>query len=125
MLRESMQTEGKEVDMGRVTRDSEDGVDVPYAAELIEFAESVVLDDASRITAARTSLRALLGDAGLVDAAAVVAAFHGFVRIADAIGIPYTTAARGEDVPELREQAGVNEFHRVRGEALLRFEPAA
>ena len=34
--------------------------------------------------------------------------------IADAIGIPYTTAARGSDAPEVREQAGVNQFYRVR-----------
>ena len=59
----------------------------------------------------------MLGEAGLVDAAAVVGAFHGFVRIADAIGIPYTGAAQGRDVPELREQAGINDFYRVRGEA--------
>jgi hypothetical protein len=39
------------------------------------------------------------------------------VRIADAIGIPYTAAAQGRDVPELREQAGINAFYRVRGEA--------
>lgn len=117
MLRESMQTEGKEVDVGRVTRGAEENVEVAHAAELIEFAEAVVLNDAPRVDAARTSLRGLLGDAGLVDAAAVVAAFHGFVRIADAIGIPYTTAARGQDAPELREQAGVNDFHRVRAGA--------
>lgn len=116
MLRESMQTEGKSVDVGRVTRDTGHDVDVAHAAELIEFAEAVVLGDRARIDAARKALQGLLGEAGLVDAAAVVAAFHGFVRIADAIGIPYTTAARGGDAPELREQAGVNEFHRVRSE---------
>ncbi|TAK84835.1 MAG: hypothetical protein EPO20_13425 [Betaproteobacteria bacterium] len=59
----------------------------------------------------------MLGDAAFVDAAAVVAAFHGFVRVADAIGIPYTTAARGRDLPELRAQVGINEFYRVRGSA--------
>ena len=117
MLRESMQTEGKQVDVGGVTRGFEHGVDIAHATELIEFAEAVVLRDAERSAAARKALRVLLGDAGLVDAAAVVAAFHGFVRIADAIGIPYTTAARGQDVPELREEAGVNEFHRVRSDA--------
>jgi len=53
----------------------------------------------------------------MVDAAATIAGFHGFVRIADAIGIPYQTAARGEDVPELREQAGINAFHRIRERA--------
>ena len=75
-----------------------------------------VLRDEARIAAARAVLRKALGWPGLVDAAAIVGAFHGFVRIADAIGIPYTTAARGGDVPELRERAGVNEFYRVRGE---------
>jgi hypothetical protein len=47
----------------------------------------------------------------------VVAAFHGFVRLADAIGIPYTTAAGGRDLPDLREAAGINAFYRVRNSA--------
>jgi len=116
MLRESMRTSGKEVDVSRVTKGSGDTVDIPHAAALAELAEAVVLRDAPRTDAARARLRAALGDVAFVDAAAVVAAFHGFVRIADAIGIPYTTAARGCDAPELRAQAGVNDFYRVRGE---------
>lgn len=116
MLRESMQTEGKQVDVRGVTQGFDAGVDIPHAAELVDFTEAVVLRDAPRTVAARARLRAALGDAGFVDAAAVVAAFHGFVRIADSIGIPYTTAARGADVPELREQAGINAFYRVRAE---------
>jgi hypothetical protein len=43
----------------------------------------------------------------------VVAAFHGFVRIADATGIPYTSAAGGRDVPELRAEAGIDAFYRM------------
>jgi hypothetical protein len=35
------------------------------------------------------------------------------VRIADAIGIPYSGAAGGRDAPEVREQAGVNAFYRI------------
>lgn len=117
MLRESMHSDGKQVDVRGVTQGFEGDVGIPHAAALVEFTEAVVLRDAARTDAARESLRAALGEAGFVDAAAVVAAFHGFVRIADAIGIPYTTAARGGDLPELREQAGINEFYRVRGEA--------
>jgi hypothetical protein len=49
-----------------------------------------------------------------VDAAAIVGAFHGFVRVADATGIPYTTAAQGRDAPDIRSRAGVNDFYRVR-----------
>jgi hypothetical protein len=116
MLRESMQIEGKQVDVRGVTQGFDENVDIPHAAALVDFTEAVVLRDAARTVAAREGLRAALGDAGFVDAAAVVAAFHGFVRIADAIGIPYTTAARGADVPELREQAGINAFYRVRAE---------
>jgi alkylhydroperoxidase family enzyme len=110
-----MQASGREVDVRGVTQGFDGDVDIPHAAALVEFAEAVVLRDAARTGAARVKLRAALGEAGLVDAAAVVGAFHGFVRIADAIGIPYTTAARGGDAPELRERAGVNEFYRVRG----------
>ena len=114
MLRESMQISGKEVNVSGVTRGFDADVEIPNAHLLIEFAQAVVSGDTTRIAVARDGLRPVLGDQGLVDAAAIVGAFHGFVRIADAIGIPYTTAARGADVPELRAQAGVNEFYRVR-----------
>ena len=113
MLRESMQTSGKEVDLGRVTRGIDESVDVPHAAELATFAEAVVSRDQARIAAARERLQALLGDAACVDAAATAAAFHGFVRIADAIGIPYSGAAGGRDAPDVREQAGINAFYRI------------
>ena len=66
---------------------------------------------------AREALLAALGAAGFVDACAVVAAFHGFVRVADAIGIPHFGPANAPDLSELRERAGVNEFYRMRGEA--------
>lgn len=113
MLRESMKISGQQLDARSVTQGFGAQAEVAHAAVLADFAEAVVLRDAARSTAARAKLHALLGSDGLVDAAATVAAFHGFVRLADAIGIPYTTAARGEDVPELREQAGINAFYRV------------
>ena len=116
MLRESMQSGGKQVDVRAVTRGFDAGTDIPHAVELAGFAEAVVRREETHAAELRERLHAVLGDAGLVDAAAVIGAFHGFVRIADAIGIPYTTAARGEDAPEIRERAGVNEFYRVRGE---------
>jgi len=113
MLRESMHSNGQEVDLSSVTQGSGAQAEVPQAAALAEFAEAVVLRDAGRAAAVRARLRDALGWEGLVDAAATVAAFHGFVRLADAIGIPYTTAVRGGDLPELREQAGINAFYRV------------
>ena len=113
MLRESMKIEGHEVNLGNVTHGEDAGVEVPHAAQLLEFAEAVVLRDPPRIAAVRANLRAALGEAGLVDAAAITAAFHGFVRIADATGIPYENAAGGVNRPEIREAAGVDEFYRM------------
>jgi len=107
-----MQTQGKQVDLRGVTQGFDEGVDIPHAAALVEFAEAVVLRDAPRTVAARAALRPALGEAGFVDAAATVAAFHGFVRIADAIGIPSHSAAGGES--DLPEELGINEFYRVR-----------
>jgi hypothetical protein len=117
MLRESMQITGREVDVRGVTGGFDEGLDIPHAPALVEFAEAVVLRDEPRAALARAALLTAIGGRALVDAAAVVGAFHGFVRIADAIGIPYTTAARGGDVPELRERAGVNDFYRVKESA--------
>jgi len=114
MLRESMQAGGKRVDVAGVTQGFDESVDIPHAAALIEFAEAVVARDDARTAKARAALRERLGEAGMVDAAATVGGFHGFVRVADATGIPYTTAARGRDAPEIRSRAGVNEFYRVR-----------
>jgi hypothetical protein len=113
MLRESMQTSGKQVDLSRITGGIDESVDVPHATELGAFAEAVVSRDAARIATARERLRAVLSETAFVDAAAVAGAFHGFVRVADAIGIPYTGAARGQDVPELRDEAGINAFYRI------------
>jgi hypothetical protein len=110
-----MHISGKEVDVRGVIEGFDEHVDIPHAGALVEFAEAVVSREPSRVASARARLRPALGDAGFIDAAAIVGAFHGFVRIADAIGIPYTTAAQGRDVPELREQAGINAFYRVRG----------
>lgn len=117
MLRESMQIKGRQVDVRGLAEGFGDSVDIPHAHALVEFAEAVVLRDAARTARARAALLPALGEKGLVDAAAVVSAFHGFVRIADAIGIPYQTAARGGDAPEIRERAGVNAFPRVMDEA--------
>ncbi len=114
MLRESMQAGGKQVDVAGVTQGFDEGVDIPHAAALVEFVDAVVAGDQARVTKAREVLRKALGEDGLVDAAATVGAFHGFVRIADATGIPYTTAAQGRDAPEIRSRAGVNDFYRVR-----------
>jgi hypothetical protein len=105
---------GRQLDPRSVTEGFDARAPIPHAPSLAAFAEAVVARDWTRAASLRHDLREALGDAGLVDAAAIVAAFHGFVRVADAIGIPYTTAAMGQDAPDLRAEAGINDFYRVR-----------
>jgi hypothetical protein len=113
MLRESMHVQGKVVALSGVTEGFRHGIDVPHAAELVTFAEAVVARDGARTAAARAALLPLLGAAGLVDAAATIAAFHGFVRIADAIGIPHYAPPAGGDLSALREETGLSGFFRA------------
>lgn len=117
MLRESSKISNDAVELSDVTRGLSDATGIAHAKILVEFAEAVVHRDMQRIAAARKAVFGALGNNATVDSAAIIAGFHGFVRIADAIGIPYQRAARGEDAPELREQAGINAFHRIKEQA--------
>ena len=117
MLRESSKISNETVELSDVTRGLSDATGIAHASILVEFAEAVVQRDNRRIAAARKAVFVALGNDATVDTAAIIAGFHGFVRIADAIGIPYQKAARGEDAPELREQAGISAFYRFREQA--------
>ncbi|MSQ21248.1 MAG: hypothetical protein EXR39_17315 [Betaproteobacteria bacterium] len=116
MLRASAKHTNEAIDLHDVSAGLTDGTKVAHAPLLVAFAEAVVARDSDRIRTARKAIRNAMGDAALVDAAATAAAFHGFTRIADAIGIPYKTAAGGQDAPDVREAAGVNAFYRVQEE---------
>ena len=61
---------------------------VAHGELLIRFAEAVVGAAGAALPATRQAVRAALGDAGLVDAAAVIALFNAIDRVADATGIP-------------------------------------
>jgi hypothetical protein len=76
---------------------------VPHGALLLRFAETVLGDDPRQRDAAREALRATLGDAALVDAAAIVASFNAVVKIADATGIPIEEA-KAAATRELRHE---------------------
>ena len=90
---------------------------IPQGDILIDLADAVVARNKNTIANVRNKLLAVLGNDAVVDALAIASAFHGVVRIADAIGIPYTTAAQGGDAPDIREEAGINNFHLIRGSA--------
>ena len=117
MLRESSQIAGQKIQLSDITAGLSDGTHIPQGDLLIKLAESIVAYDVERITDAREALMQALGNDAVVDAVAVSSAFHGFVRIADAVGIPYTTAAQGQDVPDIRQEVGINEFYRLKESA--------
>jgi len=70
-----------------VGQDSSDG-GLPYGELINEFVEAVSAHDDGRTILARQQIVKELGEAALVDAAAVIAAFNGYPRAADATGIP-------------------------------------
>ena len=113
MLRESSKTAGSKFQLSDIIQGLTDKTEIMHGELLVELAGSVVTRDPEALKILREKVCELLGDDGLVDAIAVSAAFHGFVRIADAIGIPYETAGFGNDAAEIREEAGINQFHRI------------
>ena len=117
MLRESSQIAGQKIQLSDITAGLSDGTHIPQGDLLIKLAESIVAYDVERITDAREALMQALGNDAVVDAVAVSSAFHGFVRIADAVGIPYTTAAQGGDATDIREVTGINEFYLIKDSA--------
>jgi|TARA_B100000315_G_scaffold223380_2_gene228135 hypothetical protein len=113
MLRASNDTTGNEFDIADVTGGVQGETDIPHAELLSGYAEAVFHRDRPLILETSNEIRRILGDAAIVDCAAVAAAFHGFVRVADGTGIPYEGAAAGTDSTELRSQAGIDKFHRI------------
>lgn len=92
----------------------EAGIDQPeHAAELEAFATAVA-SGSEEVGLHREALRAALhgggrGDELLAEAAAVTAAFHGYVRVADGTGIPVdelVVATSGD----LRDELGINAY---------------
>ena len=113
MLRESVQNTDNKVNFLDATEGLSESTKIPNAVELINFAEAIVSRDKKNINTARNILDKKLGNDVTVDAAAVASAFHGFVRIADTIGIPYKAAAGGQEASEIRAAAGINKFYRI------------
>ena len=88
---------------------------IAHGALLVSFAEAVLDTDDSRLSSVRSQVRSEMGDAALVDAAAIVATFNAIDRVADATGIPIEEAkvAATED---LRAALGINAFADGRNE---------
>ena len=108
MLRASANAGGTVVNLRAITGDPGDG-GIPHGRLLAGFAEAVLGDDEARLTEIRERLRESLGDAALVDAAAVIANYSALDRVADATGIPLEPAKEAATAG-LRAELGIDAF---------------
>lgn len=114
MLRESSKATGENYDLSLLMGGSGDG-NIPDGAMLVAFADAVLGSDDARLAAIRSEIRAKMGDAALVDAAAIAATFNAIDRVADATGIPIEDA-KAEATADFRAALGINAFAENRGE---------
>lgn len=87
---------------------------IPHAGILIEFAEAVLDPDAARIERARKAVVDAMGEAALVDAAAVAGNFNAIDRVADSTGIPLE-AEKAAMTEDFRSALGINDFGKPKG----------
>jgi hypothetical protein len=114
LLRESSKAKGEAYDLALMTGAGGDG-NIPNGGLLVAFTDAVMGADDAALSERRDEVRARMGDAALVDAAAVVSAFNGFTRIADATGIPIEEA-KAQSTADFRSALGINAFAEQRGE---------
>ena len=76
---------------------------------MIEFAESILGDDDTRLDAARRAVHDTLGAEAVVDSAGVAALFNAIDRVADATGAPLE-ADKAEMSAALRKEIGIDAF---------------
>jgi len=101
---------GVAVDAGAVTDDAAAATSgVAHAATLLAFADALVDADDAALARARDAVRAALGDAALVDTAAVASNFERMVRVADGTGIPLDPPVLVMSA-DLRQRLGIDRF---------------
>jgi alcohol dehydrogenase class IV len=114
LLRESSKAQGRDYDLTLLTGGGGDG-NIPHGALLARFAETVLGKDDQVLRDIQADIRRNLGDAALVDAAAIAATFNAIDRVADATGIPIEDA-KAEGTADFRAALGINAFAENRGE---------
>jgi hypothetical protein len=113
LLRASSKAQGENYDLTLLTGAGGDG-NIPHGALLVRYAEAVLGDDGA-LHGIQADIRERLGDAALVDAAAVAATFNAIDRVADSTGIPIEEA-KARATADLRSALGINAFAESRGE---------
>ena len=108
MLRVSAKATGDEFDFAAVMGKAGGG-GIPHGERLIAFVEAVLEVDDAGLDAARVRRREAVGDAGLVDAAAVIANYSALDRVADATGIPLEPTKEANSA-DIRATLGIDAF---------------
>ncbi len=109
MLRASARATGDAVDLTAIVDDEAGDGGIPHGNLLKAFAEATLGDDETKLTDTRRRARDALGDAALVDAAAVIANYSALDRVADATGIPLEPA-KETGTADLRVELGIDAF---------------
>ncbi len=109
MLRASARATGDAVDLNAIVDEEAGDGGIPHGSLLKAFAEATLADDGTPLTDVRKRLRNALGDAALVDAAAVIANYSALDRVADATGIPLEPA-KETGTADLRAELGIDAF---------------
>lgn len=107
-LRVSGHDTGQDYDLSAVMTAGDDlpPPDIANGAVMQNFVEAVMDRHPPAIAAAREALVAACGEATMVDAAAVIAAFNAYPRAADATGIPLEDAKAAASL-SLRDELGL------------------
>jgi hypothetical protein len=99
---------GDEYDLTAVTDGTDESLSgIAHGRQLNAFVEAVIVRDREAVDAARAALVESMDLDAMVDAAATIAAFNAFPRIADATGIPLEPA-KADFTVELRDDYDLN-----------------
>ena len=106
-LRVSGEHTGNEYDLRSVVEGVTDTSSLPHGDLMNAFAEGICNRNPTQTEAARKGIVATMGEAAMVDAAAVIAAFNAYPRAADATGIPIEEF-KLEPTADLREELALD-----------------
>ena len=109
-LRVSGEHTGQDYNLQAVMGTPGTDVGVAHSGLMNDFVEALCARDVGAIDTARAALVENLGDAAMVDAAAVIASFNAYPRIADATGIPLE-ASKAAATATLRADLGLEAFN--------------
>ena len=109
LLRASGELNGEAIDLRAVTEGEQAASGLPGGEALTALSEAAVAGDVEATREARTRVQAELGNAALVDAAAVIGNFERMVRIADGTGIPLDTPV-AMATADMRDELGISAF---------------